>query len=61
MRRRQRVFRLGQQAHSDWNRLLTAAHIDPADDLSLPVEFALDAVLHLAHHLHVVGTAAGQL
>src|SRR5260370_28047238 len=37
------------------------ADLQDAENLPLPVEFALDAILHLAHHLHVIKTAARQL
>src|SRR5258707_9270247 len=49
------------QAHSDRNRFLATAHIHPADDLSLPVEFTLNAVLHLTHHFHVVDRKSTRL
>ena len=54
MRRTNDVVGPKVDAAADRDGLLAAADIDAADNLALPVELALDAVLQLADNLHVI-------
>ena len=50
--------RMQRRAHGDG--LLAASHIHASNNLALAVEFALNAVFHLAHHHHVIEAFPGQ-
>ncbi len=55
------VVRSGQQGGADGDGFLAASHIHAAQDFTLPVEFAFDAVFHFPHHGHVVQAFVSQL
>jgi len=52
--REQNVARLGHQRGAHRDGLLPASYIHAAQDLTLAIELALDAVFHLPHKRHVI-------
>jgi len=58
---KQDVFREGAERAAYGNRFLAAAYVHSANDLSLPVQFPLDAIFYLTHERHVVETLVSQV